>query len=160
MQRGFSLPVIMIVIVLFLLLPLLYWQIILTKTTHTKDVKGASAVSTGYSLKITSKVPSWDLYEYLCTSRSECTESLTSGHFSKKVSGGLGTDQKVTFSMTDNASFTFVKLLIKPSVGLTGTYTWSSSKFASDSSFTDKNVVLFERQLLPTDFSTIGNFSN
>ncbi len=122
MRRGFSVPIILVVIVVFVFIPLLYWQLISNRRS-VSNVQGVSVSNSRYSVVVNSDVKSWDLFEYLCQSKSDCDKALLSGHFNQKISGGVGKNQNIKFiSDVDLHQYTYVKLFMKPSWGLTGTF--------------------------------------
>ena len=86
MNKGFSLPIVLIV-ALFISLPVMFF-FFSTRAT-APNVKGAfTTANVGFDVQISSNKGTWDLFEFLCTTKEECTTSLTGGKRLETIGGG------------------------------------------------------------------------
>jgi hypothetical protein len=100
----------MIVILLFVLAPVGYYYY----TSHSNlGVKGASDSRLGNGLLINvSSKGTWDLYEYLCDSKTNCP------NFYGKVSGGQTVDHEVFIEYAEAwKDYEYLKLYVEPGWG-------------------------------------------
>lgn len=130
MNKGFSLPIV-IIVALFISLPVIYFLSISKPQQQT--VKGVSSVkNSGFSIQIKSTNGTWDLLEFLCNDMDECTQSLTSGKRVETISGGITDSYEVFLEpSSDWDNYEFIKIYAKPG--------WGSS--ARTFSVVDKGVV-------------------
>lgn len=116
MKKSFPFPLIVIITV-FLIIPATFWFVFYSKNS-SEDVKGAKTSSNGVIVRVSSKNGSWDMSKYLCKDRSECLESLQSGKFLEKTSGGGEDDQFVSLRYSpDFGSYEFLKIYVEPGWG-------------------------------------------
>jgi hypothetical protein len=121
MRKGFSIPLVLIFIVVFLSVPLLYW--FFSSRDGTTNVMGATTnqlqqAQNGFSVRINSKDGTWDLYEYLCTTKDECASSLMSGRRVQIVSGGTVQNHDVAItSGSDWNSYKYAKVFVRSGWG-------------------------------------------
>jgi hypothetical protein len=124
MQKGFSIPLLLI-IALLLSLPLIYFAFSddfrsFNPLSDDDSVKGVASVSPrearpGFSVTITSE-SGWDLVKYLCVSTEECTQSAISGKKWGTVSGGEAESQTVVINALPGwEEYQHIKYYIKPS---------------------------------------------
>lgn len=121
MRRGFSVPLILIVVVTLTLL--VFW--VLSAPSSDRDIKGFSTDQNGnragLSVFVSSDSSSWDLVEYLCETLSECIKSFTSGRRWATVSGGKVTMHEVVIEKSDIwDEYSYMKLYVKPRWGSFG----------------------------------------
>lgn len=133
MRSGFSVPIILIVILLFVLTPLGYYYFVI-KSDNT-NIKGTSDYrgSTGVLVFVNSQNSTWDMFEYLCKSMSECTTSLDSGTFFAKVSGNVTEDHEVFVEYSDKWSeYSYLKIYVQSGWGsINRAYTPTAQNLAS-----------------------------
>ncbi len=116
MNKGFSLPIVLIV-ALFISLPVMFF-FFSTRAT-APNVKGAfTTANVGFDVQISSNKGTWDLFEFLCTTKEECTTSLTGGKRLETIGGG----QVKTYDVVvepDQAwnDYKFIKLFVKSGWG-------------------------------------------
>jgi hypothetical protein len=116
MNKGFSLPIVLIV-ALFLSLPVMFF--VFSSRSSMPKVKGVATTSNvGFDVQISSGKGTWDLFEFLCTTKEECSSSLTSGKRLETISGG----QVKTYDVVvepDQAwnEYKYIKLFVKPGWG-------------------------------------------
>lgn len=116
MKKTSPLPLIIIVMV-FLIIPATFWFLFYSKNS-SEDVKGVKTDSSGVMMKVSSKNGSWDMSKYLCKDKTECLESLQSGKFLEKTSGGGVEDQYVSLRYSNDwNSYEFLKIFIEPGWG-------------------------------------------
>lgn len=119
-SKGFSVPIVVIFVAIFLAVPLVY--LFLSKnSSNNVDVKGASAqvevTKTGLGIFITSG-GTWDLFEYLCKDLDECSKDLMSGNRWGTVSGGAVQDFRVSVpSDSDWGSSKYLKIFVREGWG-------------------------------------------
>ena len=122
MQKGYSVPIVIIAIVLFLLLPLSFfvYKNNFSFSSTSKNVKGASVEGDGFSrpgfsVSISSKNGNWDFVEYLCNSLNECNQSLYSGVRWGVTSGGATENHEIVVENTDEwGKYAYVKYFVRP----------------------------------------------
>lgn len=90
-QKGFSVPVLLILALLVLAIPAYYLSS--ANLNERKAIRGASSVGyessqPGFGVSVLAQSETWDLVEYLCETKEECLSSLTSGRRLGTVSGG------------------------------------------------------------------------
>lgn len=116
-QKGFAVPLMLIVVLLILAVPAYY--IISSLPTSSSDIRGASSEGNindrpGFSVSITSTSSTWDLVEYLCGSLDECTTSLTSGRRWGTVSGGQTDLHDVVVEYSDEwSNYEYIKYFVR-----------------------------------------------
>src|SRR3989344_5972756 len=119
MKGGFSVPIILVVILLFVLAPVGYYYLV--NSQNPDSVKGMSTSSSdgnGFVFYITSNGGTWDLSEYLCKDMTEWVRGLTSGELFGQISGGTTTDHEVYISYSDNwKNYEYMKVYITPGWG-------------------------------------------
>ena len=89
-QRGFSAVVLLITLLVVTSLPV-YFLLSKGKDSASQVMGASTTVSQmrpGFSVSISSLAQTWDLVEYLCETKEECLDSLTSGRRFNTVSGG------------------------------------------------------------------------
>ena len=118
MRKKISFPLIAIIL-LFLVIPIAFWFFSTKRVSD--DVKGVETDFSGLVVKVVSKNGSWDMFKYLCENRDQCAESLNSGKFLDKTSGGGGeNDQFVTIKYSpDWKSYEFIKIYVESGWGST-----------------------------------------
>jgi len=110
MKKKVSVTLIIIVAV-FLVVPIAFW--LLYSGKNSDDVKGAKTGAPGLIVKVISKNGSWDMFKYLCEDEEQCVESLDSGKFLDKTSGGGGEEQSITIRYSsDWQSYKFLKIYV------------------------------------------------
>jgi hypothetical protein len=118
-QNGFTLPVVLIFVLAFLAAPLVFW-FSSSKNSSKSDVQGVESTMSkeGTYIQVTSQKGSWDLFEYLCKTKEECTDSLTSGKKWEAISGGTtsGSSIKINYSELWK-DYTYLKVFVKPGWG-------------------------------------------
>jgi hypothetical protein len=120
MRKG-SAWLLLIVIVVFLMIPLGYWY--LNYRASVKSVKGAKTleIQNGVYVVVNSNTGTWDLNSYLCKSKQECLESLTSGVKLETRSGGRALGVEVDLIYEDQWSdYSYLKIFVKPGWGTQG----------------------------------------
>jgi len=115
MNRGFTLPILILIIVLLIAIPAVFW----VTTSEGKDIKGASSqevtIQRGFSVFIESQDGTWDLIEYLCTDKEECVEGLDSGESWGTVSGGKTDHHEVLVSYSSAwDTYEYLKVFVRP----------------------------------------------
>jgi hypothetical protein len=126
MQKGFSVPILLVGLTLLVSLPLIIWVSanslnLYSTPVDTAQVKGASTdvkPKPGFSVYVTSVNGTWDLGFYVCKTLEECTDSATSGKKISTVSGGEVSNHVVNFVYnSDWADYAYAKYFVKPSWG-------------------------------------------
>jgi hypothetical protein len=119
MNKGFALPLMLVIIIAFVSVPVLY-SFVLFKT-NSNDVKGAKTQHSsepGLNLKITSKGGGWDVYQITCVTQDECKKSLMNGKEWGIVSGGTTEDYEINISPNDNyGDKKFIKIFARSGWG-------------------------------------------
>lgn len=123
MRRAFSLPIV-IVLVTLIATPLLAFAFF-ARSTQNPTVKGVSTknlgAQKGITLQISSISGTWDLYEYLCTSKESCLSSLDAGNRLQTLSGGASEDHEIVIDYSDEMkNYAFLKVYVKSSWGSQG----------------------------------------
>ena len=88
-----------------------------------KNVRGAktSEIENGLYVVVNSDTGTWDLNSYLCKSKLECLESLTSGVKLETKSGGRALGYEVDLVYENQWSdYSFLKVFVKPGWGAQG----------------------------------------
>lgn len=124
MQKGFAVPVILILSVL-LILPIFLWFTTtdLNYSTSDSSVKGVSTLQNsfqtpGFSVKINSEASNWKLRYYLCETKEQCLIDLDSGFLSGTINGGKTQDHQVIIQSTPSwKDYEFVKLVMTSDSG-------------------------------------------
>ena len=169
MKRGFTAPLVLIIIALLFLIPFVYWKLISVKTSTAEqqaNVQGASSSINTYLVTVNSHTKSWELFAYLCNSTDECSSGLFSGHFSQKISGGEGTDLQVSLALPSSAGeYSHLKLVMKPSWGFSSSYVPSDLVdggllFDISHEHIGYSVAVFPFVALESDLSSIVTFSD
>ena len=118
-QYGFTLPVVLIFVLVFLAAPLVFW-FKGTKNVEQSDVRGSESFSSkeGTYIQVTSEKGPWDLFEYLCKTKEECADSLTSGKKWEAISGGTTTGSSIKINYSELwKDFKYLKVFVKPGWG-------------------------------------------
>lgn len=130
-QKGYSVPLFLIVTLVVLTVPAYYWvSTNQLNVSASRDIRGAASTGNshsapGFSVSIVSASPTWDLVEYLCKSQEECSTSLTSGRRLGTVSGGETEFHEVIVEYSAEwQDYKYIKYFVRPG--------WN----ASDSNFT------------------------
>lgn len=125
-QRGFSALILITIVSVLLAVPAYLYasgNLVGLKSVAT-DVKGAStkaSTGSGFNVFITSQSPTWDLVEYLCTSKEECLTSLNSGRRFGTVSGGETDLHEVVLSYTPEwGNYKYVKYYVRSGLQTSG----------------------------------------
>lgn len=122
MQKGFSVPIVVVAVVLLLLLPISFWifKNNFNFSAALDDVKGISTLGDGYSkpgfsVNVISENGSWDFVEYLCKSLEECSQTLYSGNRWKVISGGATSKHEIVVeNSADWNNYLYIKYFVKP----------------------------------------------
>jgi len=116
-MKKFSLLPLIIIVAVFLAVPVTFWALSSSKNS-SDDVRGVKTGVFGLIIEVSSKNGFWDMSEYLCKDREECLESLQSGKFLEKTSGGGVDDQYVTLRYSsDWGSYQYLKIYVEPGWG-------------------------------------------
>jgi hypothetical protein len=118
-SAGYTMPVVALFVLAFLVAPLGFW-IAGSHDLAQRQVQGAVSVhlDEGVYVKIISGKGSWDLFQYLCKTQDECTQSLSSGRKWESLSGGIteGSSKRLNYSDTLNG-YQFIKVFVKSGWG-------------------------------------------
>ena len=136
-NRGFAAPIVLVVTIVFLLLPVIFWYSF-SKDTNPK-VKGASVKNQENTilLKIVSPRGTWELQQYLCENKNECTSAVFSGKRYATISGGKTQGHFVSLLRPESqGNYKLLKVFVVPGSGTT------TSKFKT----TDSNA-LFKHEI-------------
>jgi hypothetical protein len=120
MRKG-SVWLLLLIVAAFLMIPLGYWY--LNYRASVKNVMGAkvSEIEDGVYIVVNSNTGTWDLNSYLCKTKQECLESLTSGVKLETKSGGRALSYEVDLVYENQwSSYAFLKVFIKPGWGTQG----------------------------------------
>lgn len=121
MQRGFSHPVLIILILALAIGLLGYYGFDFLDKSHD-DVKGVSVIqhsSSGLSVLLTSP-GTWDLYEYLCSDLTECLASPISGRRYASISGGAVSRHEIIVPYSkDWQDYEYLKMYVRSGWGST-----------------------------------------
>jgi hypothetical protein len=124
-KNGFAVPVVLIFVAIFLLMPLVFWWVS-SRNSRKEDVKGAETSATsqkGTYIQVTSQSGTWDLLEYLCKTKDECVSGLEAGKKWEGVSGGNTEGHTVNISYSDLwEGYNYLKVFVRPG--------WSSQQRA------------------------------
>ncbi len=159
-QYGFTLPVVLIFVLAFLAAPLVFW-LKGSKGGEQPNVQGSESFSSkeGTYIQVTSEKGPWDLFEYLCKTKEECVESLTSGKKWEAISGGttVGSSIKINYSELWK-DFKYLKVFVKPGWGV------STHSFALKNEFgaVDAETKVFDNDqalILPISVLESGNYT-
>ncbi|MDC0449000.1 hypothetical protein OAL67_00075 [bacterium] len=109
---------------LFVIIPLSYFLFVYKEGYSDPNVRGAKTneviPTNGFSLQVTSKGGTWELYEYFCKTKEECLTSLMSGERFGNVGGGAVEDYDVFLTPDDSwEEYKFVKVFIRAGWGST-----------------------------------------
>lgn len=147
MQKGLSVPLLLILLTLFAASGLGYISYSISTKNIKTDVQGASIVpkiDKGFSILINS-TDTWDFFEYLCKTKEECENSLNSGKRNATVSGGATTNHEVVIAKSDDWNdFEFIKIYVRPGWGS------RSNNFNLDMNSLEKSLLnksFFESQI-------------
>lgn len=114
-QNGFALPALLLFVAGFLIIPLGFWFV--SKQGNVQGIK-TDTPAQGVAVQIVSQGDSWDLYEYLCETREECVESLTSGKRWESVHGGVTAGSNVFIRYNDVLKdYKYMRVAVKQSKG-------------------------------------------
>lgn len=93
-----------------------------------QTVLSAKTTQPEIGLKINVKSSgSWDLLEYLCKTKTECSQNVESGRRTQTISGGASEGHEVLVVPDESwTNYTYLKVYIKPSWGA------MSGKFSAD----------------------------
>ncbi len=122
MERGYAVPLILILVLAILIVPVIFW--ISTNSVNlsssTPEVRGAVSVSgnkssKGFSVTVTANnADTWDLIEYLCQSVDECVVSIDSGRQWGIVSGGKSDLHEVVVNVpNDWQDYDYIKYFVR-----------------------------------------------
>lgn len=117
MSKGFSLPILILVLVALIVIPSSIWYY----KSRESSVMGAFAkketiMENGFSVYVESAEGTWDLLEYLCKDKEECTKSLDSGTQWGSVSGAQTDYHEVLVDYAnDMDAYGYIKLFVRPS---------------------------------------------
>jgi hypothetical protein len=159
-QDGFTLPIVLIFVLAFLAAPLVFWYTNSRSVTQP-SVQGAQSTNSkeGTHIQVTSQNGAWDLVEYLCKTKDECTESLTSGKKWEAISGGVtsGSSIKINYSELWK-DYQYLKVFVKPGWGT------ATKSYAVKNEFgaTDAQVHSFgndQALILPVSVVESGNYT-
>ena len=123
MRKGISNLLLILIVMIFLGVPVLFF-VISNKDSFSEDnVQGVSTteVSTKKNFYVTVDSPtgSWQLMQYLCSDVDTCLESLTAGTELASVSGGASENNQVmiteAFSWSD---FSYLKVFVRSGWGM------------------------------------------
>lgn len=118
-QRGYSVPAFLILLLLLVAVPVLYWVSTNDLSASSQDVRGASTTGSilakpGFKISVSSKANTWDLVEFLCKSLEECTDSLTSGRRLGTVSGGAADMHEIVVEYTSEwDDYKYIKYFVR-----------------------------------------------
>lgn len=124
-MKGYSVPILLIVMSLLVALPVLFWVASNNfnfAQSADGSVKGTStsqlSSKPGLGITVTSEGGTWDLVEYACKTLDECNVSLSSGKRLGTVSGGIVENYQVTLlSSTDWDEYSFLKYYVRSAWG-------------------------------------------
>ncbi|NMB70159.1 hypothetical protein GYA27_03090 [candidate division WWE3 bacterium] len=119
-NRGFAVPIVLVFTLVFLILPLIFWYSFNVNSAET--VKGTSVKSEENSVlvKIVSPSGPWDLQQYLCKDKNECTASVFSGKRYATISGGKTQGHYLPLtSPKSSGDYKFLKVFVTAGSGLT-----------------------------------------
>ena len=116
-QKGFASPLILFLLVSVFMLAGFWIFTNDINVSSSSDVHGASTpkkyAKPGLGVSVTS-TGTWDLYEYLCVTESECTQSLQSGKRFGTISGGATSLHAIEIEASREwSSYKFIKLFVK-----------------------------------------------
>jgi hypothetical protein len=119
-SRGFTVPIVLIISTIFISLPVLF--LFLTTRQHDGSVKGISDIETqkrnGIAIQIESTQGNWDLYEYKCNTKEECTSGLFNGVKVYMISGGKSSAQVIHVDKPiDLGDAKYIKMFVRPAWG-------------------------------------------
>ena len=119
MKKAFTLPVVIVFIILFISVPLVF---LFSITRQKNNVKGAQAtppeIENGFLVYVSSKSAMWDLNEYLCATQAECAGNLMSGKKWGVVSSGASQRHEVVVQATKEwDQYNYMKLFVKSPYG-------------------------------------------
>lgn len=100
------------------MIPLGYWYFVYKDSQN--NIKGAKVTGfeNGAYVAIDSKGGTWELNSYLCKSRSECLESLSSGTKLETKGGGHGQNYEVEVVYKNEwDNYDFLKLFVRSGWG-------------------------------------------
>jgi hypothetical protein len=173
MFKGLSLPLVIIFIAFFLLMPIgFYFYFVKDASQDVGTVKGVTsdvAIKPGVNITISSKGGAWDLHQFLCDTREACLKSLTIGKPWGVVSGGVTKAYNFNIDPTQNwgSEFKYMKVFVKSSWGsMIRVFEVSSNKpepldlVTINSESVDYNVVLIPLENITNDASIILEFSD
>jgi len=157
-NRGFAAPIVLLLTLFFLILPIIFWYYI--NTNSKESVKGVfvSKDESSVPVKIVSPKNTWDLQQYLCKDKKECTTSLYSGKRYTTTSGGSTTGYFVSLSKPETTEdYKYLKVFAQPNVGNTYTkYRVSDSDLLASHSIEivelKEEAVSYNAVLIPLEF--------
>ncbi len=122
LQRGSSVPLFIVITLILLAIPAYYWLSLnnFNFSTSSKNVRGVASIGNvydkpGFSVTVTSTAETWDLVEYLCSSREECLETLDSGKRLGTISGGSTELHEVFVEYSPKwDEYAFIKFYVRP----------------------------------------------
>ena len=119
-SRGFSVPIVIIFVAIFLAVPVVY-LLFSKNSSNNVNVKGASAQievsKSGLGIYVSSQ-GTWDLFEYLCKDLDECANDLMTGNRWGTVSGGAVKDFRVSVPTdSDWGSSKYLKIFVREGWG-------------------------------------------
>jgi hypothetical protein len=118
MHKGFARPLILIVLLALLTLSASY--VLQNKSTlfGSGDVKGTSSPSEqkpGFKVTIISTGGTWELYQYLCATKEECSQDLEAGKMIGRLGGGSTESYEHSVKATPEwKEYKYIKYFAKP----------------------------------------------
>lgn len=153
MQKGMSAPILLIAIAL--VGAGLYASFAFSRPEEVRGASNSAAISQGFSVLVTSP-STWDFYEYLCTSLSECEKSLTSGVRYSVTSGGQTAGHEIVVAFADSwKDFEYIKVFARPGWGAVS----SDFDLVNNSSVATKTFTQ-DQQQVDAAFIPISNVSS
>ncbi len=157
---GFTVPVVVLFVLAFMIIPLGFW-LSGARSITSGEVRGvaSSGVNSGTHLLIISNSGSWDVFEYLCKNKEECEKSLNSGKKLEAVSGGKTEGSTISLSYMESwKDYEFVKIYAKQGWGSNGYGDFEITKKQVDGF---GEVIQLEKQnvlLIPIKDVQAGNY--
>ena len=116
-QKGFASPLILFLLVSVFMLAGFWIFTNDINVSSSSNVHGAATplqnAKPGLGVSVISS-GTWDLYEYLCTTKAECTQSLQSGKRFGTISGGATSLHSVEIENSPEwEGYSFLKLFVK-----------------------------------------------
>lgn len=117
-QKGFTLPIVAIFVLAFLIAPIAFWFTSSRELAATNVQGVESSAETGIYLKVVSTAGSWDLSQYLCKTKADCIGSLTAGKKAESLSGGVTQGSSKRLNYTDALNgYEYIKVFVRSGWG-------------------------------------------